>query len=264
VRAYWNDERWLTAWPKRERLTDTISPYLLDGMALQKGERVLDIGSGGGKTALAAAGAVGADGFVVGADISEPLTQLANHRAREAGVNNVAFRVADVQLDHIDGGPFDVAMSQFGVMFFDEPIVAFANIRGHLKPRGRLRFACWQSNERNPWFFAPVVAEFLTPPPPPAPGKSPTGPFALADQARTTSILEGAGFAEVRCTTFETAVDAPQDALVDDDQLAFMGVSQADMARACAIAGAHMARFKLPSGQSRFPLAFQIYDAKNV
>ena len=73
----------------------------------------------------------------------------------------------------VPGGPFDAAISQFGVMFFEEPVVGFANIRAHLVPGGRLVFACWQSSERNPWTFFPAVAEFVPPPPEPAPGKSP-------------------------------------------------------------------------------------------
>jgi SAM-dependent methyltransferase len=262
---YWNDERWLTVWPKRERLTDAITPFLLDGMALQPGERVLDVGSGGGKTTLAAARAVGAGGFVVGADVSEPMTELALQRTRHAGVDNVAFQIVDMQSgERIEGGPFDVAMSQFGVMFFDEPIVAFANLRAQLKPNGRLRFACWQSNAKNPWFFAPILAEFVSPSVPPAPGKSPTGPFALADPAWTASILEGAGFSAVRRTTFEIEVDAPQDALVDDVQLGVMGIPNEHLEKARDAVETHVARFKQPSGQSRFPLAFAIVDASTV
>jgi SAM-dependent methyltransferase len=261
---YWNGEHWTTTWPKRERITDAITPYLFDGMALRAGERVLDIGSGGGKTALAAAQSVGPDGSVVGADISEPLTRLAAQRAADAGIGNALFRVIDVQRDRIEGGPFDVALSQFGVMFFDEPVAAFANIRAHLKPDGRIRFASWQSAEKNPWLFAPAIAEFLPPPAPPAPGKSPTGPFALADPAWTTSILEAAGFSGVRRTTYEIEVEAPQDALVDDVQLAAIGVPEVNFAKARAAVDTYMARFKQPSGQSRFPLAFAIFDARNV
>ena len=112
------------------------------------GERVLDVGCGGGRTSLAAGEAVGMAGYVVGADISEPLRALADRRAQEAGAKNVSFRQVDMQTDTVPGGPFDVALSQFGVMFFDEPVTAFGNIRAHLKPGGRLAFACWQTGER--------------------------------------------------------------------------------------------------------------------
>ena len=140
-RRRWNDERWVAVWPKRERLTDAISDYLLDAAALRRGERVLDIGCGGGKTSMAAARLVGGEGMVVGADFSAPLSQLAGQRAAEAGLDNVDFRVLDVQTDTIEGGPFDVAISQFGVMFFDEPITAFRNVRAQLRPGGRRRMS---------------------------------------------------------------------------------------------------------------------------
>jgi ubiquinone/menaquinone biosynthesis C-methylase UbiE len=263
-RRRWNDERWVAVWPKRERLTDAISEYLLDAAALRSGDRVLDIGCGGGKTSMAAARLVGGDGAVVGADLSAPLSELAEQRAAEAGVKNVDFRVLDVQTDTIEGGPFDVAISQFGVMFFDEPVTAFRNIRAHLKPGGRIAFACWQAMECNPWFFAPAVAEFAQPPPTPAPGKSPTGPFALADPDLSAHILQSAGFANVRRTAHQIEVAVPKDSVVDEAQLRFVGIPEDKLAAAQAAVDAHMRQFKLENGLSRFPLAFQLLQADNA
>jgi SAM-dependent methyltransferase len=262
-RQRWNDERWAALWPKRERLTDAVTAFVLDAAALRPGERVLDVGCGGGKTSLAAARAVGVEGAVVGADLSTPLSVLASRRAGEAGAENVTFCVVDMQSDTVDGGPFDVALSQFGVMFFDEPVTAFANIRAHLKPGGRIAFACWQTGERNPWFFASAIADLLPPPLSPAPGKSPTGPFSLGDTAQTASILRSAGFLEVRSTVHDLAVDAPQDSIVDDAQLAFMGVPVDKLAIARTAVDHHMQQFVLSPVLSRFPLAFQVLQATN-
>jgi SAM-dependent methyltransferase len=260
----WNDERWVAVWPKRERLTDAISEYLLDAAALRSGERVLDIGCGGGKTSIAAARLVGGKGAVVGADLSVPLSELAEQRAADAGVENVVFRVLDVQTDTIGGGPFDVAISQFGVMFFDEPITAFRNIRAHLRPGGRIAFACWQAMERNPWFFAAAVAEFAPPPPTAAPGKSPTGPFALADPDTATHILQSAGFANIRRTARQIEIEVPEDSVVDEAQLRFIGIPEDKLVAAQAAVDAHMRQFKLQNGLSRFPLAFQLLQAGNA
>jgi SAM-dependent methyltransferase len=260
-RQRWNDARWAALWPKRERLTDAVTAYVLAAAALGPGERVLDVGSGGGKTAIAAAQAVGAGGAVVGADISVPLCALAAGRAAEAGVANVTFCTVDVQTDAVPGGPFDAAISQFGVMFFEEPVTGFANIRAHLVPGGRLAFACWQSPEQNPWLFASAIAAFVPPPPPPEPGKSPTGPFALADPERTTGILRAAGFVEIRRTPHEITVEAPRDSVVDDDQLEFMGVPEDQLAAAQAALDAHMRQFVVTPEVSRFPLAFQVFEA---
>jgi SAM-dependent methyltransferase len=225
---------------------------------------VLDVGCGGGRTAIAAARAVGPTGAVVGADLSAPLSALAERRAQESGVANVTFRVVDMQTDAVAGGPFDVALSQFGVMFFAQPVVAFANIRAHLAPGGRIAFACWQPADRNPWFFAAAIADLLPPPPEPAPGASPAGPFAFGDPEHVTGILRAAGFGDSRVTAYEIAVDAPPDTLVDDSQLLAMGVAPERLAQARAAVAGHMRQFDRGPTQSRFPLAFQIVEANNA
>ena len=188
-RLHWNDEGWVAVWPKRERLSDAITPFLIDALALQPGEQVLDIGCGGGKATIAAAKAVAPTGRAVGADISVKLTGLAARRAAEANVSNATFVVVDAQHDPVAGAPFDVAMSQLGVMFFDETVTAFTNIRAQLKPGARLAFACWQTVDRNPWFLGTVLGGVVPPPPPPAPGKNPIGPFSLGDPDRTIGLL---------------------------------------------------------------------------
>jgi ubiquinone/menaquinone biosynthesis C-methylase UbiE len=262
-RQRWNDERWAAVWARRERLTDEVTAFVLGAAALQPGQRVLDVGCGGGKTSLAAAQAVGPEGAVVGADLSTPLTAVASRRAAEAGAENVTFRVVDMQTDTVPGGPFDVAMSQFGVMFFDEPVTAFRNIRSHLKPGGRIVFACWQTVDRNPWFFAPAIAELLPKPAPPAPGKSPTGPFALADPVYTTGILRSAGFLEVHGAAHEITIEAPPDSVVDEAQFVSMGVPADKIAVAQTAVDDHMRQFVLSPTLSRLPLAFQVFQATN-
>lgn len=263
-RRRWNDERWIAVWPKRERFTNAVTPRLLDALALAPDERVLDVGCGGGIASIEAGRRVLPEGSVAGADLSTALVELARQRAREASADNVSFHVVDMQNDQVAGAPFDVAMSQFGVMFFDEPVTAFVNIAHHLREGGRIGFACWQSAERNPWFFAFALAPFLQPVPPPAEGKSPTGPFALADPERTAGILRDAGFSEIRRTAIEFTVDLPEDAIVDDEQLAFMGVADSDMPTARRAMDEHMAQFRLSPEVSRFPLALQIFGARRT
>jgi SAM-dependent methyltransferase len=259
-RARWNDDVWTMAWRKREVLTDSVTPLLLGAMEFGPGERVLDVGCGGGKATIAAARMVQPAGSVVGADISAALLSLARQRA--AGSDWVTFQLADMQVDHVGGGGFDVVMSQFGVMFFDEPVVAFRNLARHLRPGGRLGFACWQAMDRNPWFVGPVLAPFVPAPPPLAPGKSPTGPFAFGDPDRVRDILQDAGFTGIRVELHAHEVDVPESAVVDDAQLVFMGVGTDAIDDARKAVASLMERFATDDGMRRFPLAFQIVNAR--
>jgi SAM-dependent methyltransferase len=264
----WNDRRWTDAWPSRERLTDAVSPFLVAAADPRPGQRVSDIGCGGGALTITLARAVGPSGEVVGYDISAPLLALAARRSAEAGVGNVRFVEADVQAADWEDAPGDLAVSQFGVMFFDEPTAAFAAIRQHLVPGGRFVFACWQGVEHNPWHLGTALRGLVPPPKVPAPGKSPVGPFALGDDEYVRELLEAAGFAEVLSTSHETTVRAPGSAVVDPTLFGFMGIPQERQDEAMAIADRHLDGFAvagLADGDEQrlydFPLAFMIYEA---
>ncbi|MDQ2708801.1 MAG: class I SAM-dependent methyltransferase [Actinomycetota bacterium] len=261
-RRRWNDEYWASVWPSREQLTDAVTDVLLGHLDLAAGQRVLDVGSGGGGTALAVARRVGPAGSVVGADISRPLVHYATRRAEEQGVANVRFVVADAQSESIDGAPFDAAASQFGVMFFEEPTTAFANIRAHTVPGGGLAFACWQPADRNPWHAGHAVGRFLEPPPQPAQGKSPTGPFSLGDATRTAEVVAAAGWAGVERTPYELPVTVEQEAIaIDDAQLAFMGVPDSQLDEARRAVEHHVAGLRRDDGRCDVVLAFQVFTA---
>ena len=167
----WNDDRWVAAWPKRERLTEALTPYLLGAIdaGAPSGPRVCDIGCGGGALAIALGGAVGTTGQVVGIDISAPLVELARERASQGGAATVAFVVGDVQTGGLGPEPFELVVSQLGVMFFDEPLAAFGAIRAGLLPGGRFVFASWQGVEQNPWHTGTALRPFVPPPRLPAP-----------------------------------------------------------------------------------------------
>jgi SAM-dependent methyltransferase len=260
-RRRWNDDRWTSVWPRREQLTGSVTPILLDRLALAGGERVLDVGSGAGVASLAAAARVGPAGSVRGADISAQLVRFATERAAAAGVGNVDFVLADVQHDRIPGAPFDVAMSQFGVMFFDRPAVAFANLAAQVAPGGLLGFACWQEMERNPWHLGHAIRPFVAPPPPPAEGCRPTGPFTLGDGERTAALVAGAGWRDVVRTTHELTVTVTRDAIVDDDGLEQLGIPDDRRAEAAAAIDAHLAAMDRGDGTYAAPLAVQVFTA---
>jgi SAM-dependent methyltransferase len=258
----WNDEHWAAVWPRREQLTSAVTDLLLEHLRPTEGQRVLDVGSGGGTTAFAVARRIGGGGSVVGADISTPLVRFATGRAQEQGLANVRFTVADVQQQQIGGGPFDAVLSQFGVMFFDEPAAAFANIRAHAVPGARLAFACWQPADRNSWYAGHAVARFVEPPPPPPPGKSPAGPFALGDADRTAAVLVAAGWTDVEHTPYQVSVAAEREAIMlDDEQMAFMGITDDQLADARRALDEHLAGLQRDDGRYEAPLAFQIFTA---
>jgi len=258
----WNDPGWAGSWPKREQLTAGVTPYLLKAIDAGGGQRICDIGSGGGVLALALAPEVEPAGEVVGLDISAPLTELATQRAVDAGVTNARFVQMDVQTDGFDGAaPFDIAVSQFGVMFFDEPTKAFTSVRRLLRPGGRLVFACWQGVERNPWHTATALRGMLSAPPTPAPGKSPVGPFALGDDEYVGEILEAAGFTGVQAMPYSITLQGAAEAVVDVSLLSFMGVPPDRLDDALGLVTRHLAQFSAGEDRFDYPLAFWIVEA---
>jgi SAM-dependent methyltransferase len=258
----WNDDRWTSKWPQREVLTESTSTYLISALGLTPGERAVEIGSGSGRTSLEVAALVGPSGALTAVDVSEALTDSARARAQKGGVSNVSFVVADAQTQEIPGGPFDVAYSKFGVMFFDEPVVAFANIFGVVRGGGRLVFVCWQPVERNTWHTGSVLKPYVPLPVPPGPGKSATGPFTLGDPAHTTSVLEAAGFVSVSHSDHDIVISAPAQAVFDRSQLEFYGVAPGDEDAAMSSIAVHLARFHVVGDRYDFPLAFSVYTAR--
>jgi SAM-dependent methyltransferase len=259
----WNDEQWAAAWPQRERLTNEVSPFLLDAAGAGAGQRVCDIGCGGGMLTLALAQRVGLGGEAIGIDISAPLLELARSRASEAAVSNARFVQMDMQTGVLGGEPLDLAVSQFGVMFFDEPTVAFAAIRRHLIPGGRLVFACWQGVECNPWYGRGALRSLLAPPPTPPPGKSPIGPFVLGDDEYVRDVLTAAGFVSVESAAQETTVRAPASAVIDPSQFRIMGVPPEKETEALALVERHLERFAVGPDVYEYPLAFRLYQSVN-
>jgi SAM-dependent methyltransferase len=257
----WNNEAWAAAWPQRERLTEAVTTSLMAAVRGRAGQRICDIGCGGAGLTIELAKAVGPEGEVVGFDISAPLVELARKRVDDAGISNVQFVETDVQTRSWDGPPFDLAASQFGVMFFDEPTAAFAAIRRLLVPDARFVFACWQGVERNPWHSGSALRRLLPPPRTPEPGKSPVGPFALGDDEYVHEVLEAAGFVDVEGTAHEMKVRAPASAVVDHSLLPLMGVAPEDEDDAVAILDAHVAQFAVGGDVYEYPLAFRVYEA---
>jgi SAM-dependent methyltransferase len=161
---------------------------------VRPGERILDIGCGAGATSIAIARRVMPEGSVVGVDISPQLLAVARRRASGLAV---AFVEADAATAALNPD-FDAAFSRFGVMFFDDPVAAFAHLRTRLRAGGRLVFLCWRALQDNVWATAPIEAlrpmlrSAVAPPDPDAPG-----PFAFADRGKIERILSEAGWRDI-------------------------------------------------------------------
>jgi SAM-dependent methyltransferase len=206
MRDYWNGaagEKWVRL---ESILDEQLRPFgdaVLAAARLQPGEHVLDVGCGCGATTLEAARAVASKGRAIGADLSRGMLERARQRAQSFGLAQAHFEAADAQVHPFGRSVYDAVISRFGVMFFENPEAAFANLARAAKRGGRLAFVCWQSVAVNPWMALPMMAalQFVKldrPSDPNAPG-----PFAFADADRVRSILASSGWTSVNSHSLE-------------------------------------------------------------
>ncbi|MEU4443304.1 methyltransferase domain-containing protein [Actinosynnema sp. NPDC050801] len=184
----WNGyegHHWADNHDRYDAVNSGFNDVLLTAAAIAPDHRVLDIGCGNGRISRLAARRAA---HVLGVDLSGPM--LARARASATGVPNLTFEQGDAQVFPFPPHAFDVAVSRFGVMFFADPVAAFANIRGALRPGGRLVFL----SMRDLGDMAGVFEAF---------GGAPVwtsteiGPLSLADPAVIDRVLTGAGFTDV-------------------------------------------------------------------
>jgi SAM-dependent methyltransferase len=207
----WQDaagRRWAELQERTDAQLCALGRAALERVNPLPGERALDVGCGAGQSTLELAELVGPRGSVVGVDVSEPLLARAKERVKAAGLSNIELVLANAATFRVEP-PVDLIFSRFGVMFFDEPVAAFAHLRTLLVSGGRLGFVCWQPLEVNPWANAPLAAVRQLRPEHPLvellqPGKP--GPFAFSDPEVVRGILRGAGFAELDVTPHEMDV----------------------------------------------------------
>jgi SAM-dependent methyltransferase len=206
--AAMQDELRVGAWSEVKDLLELqlapLGRHALVALAPQPGEHVLDIGCGGGETALELALAVAPLGSVVGIDSSAAV--LAHALRAADGQDGVRFVRADAQTYPFKPGSFDAAFSRFGVMFFADPVAAFRNIAQSLKPQGRLAFVCWRALAENPLDYVALNAASPLLPPQAASDPTAPGPFAFADRDRVKAILVTAGFDQIRIAAHDDLV----------------------------------------------------------
>jgi SAM-dependent methyltransferase len=196
----WNGSagrHWVAHEDRHDRMLASLTSRLVRAAGVSVDDKILDIGCGCGETSrIAARKASG--GEVLGVDISGPILDRARARAEQEGLRNLRFEQADAESAPLPPAHFDLAMSRFGIMFFNDPQAGFDTIARALRPGGRFAFLCWQEALQNEHIVVPfsVLAGYGTLPDIGTPGAP--GPFSLADPDRIRELLTKAGCGDVR------------------------------------------------------------------
>jgi len=259
-RQYFTDPKRVERWPTREPFTEVAIAPLLDAADLQPGQRICDIGCGGGMTSLRAAQLVGPSGSVVGIDISPAMVALAESRPHPTKVTYVE---ADAQTNDL-GGPFDRIISQFGLMFFEDPVAAFANLGRHLTSGGSLHGVVWQAIDHNLSFMAHRMAArgFARATPGGATGQ--VGAFAFADRDLVDGYLMAAGFTPAIWNLHSLVRPSTLDEVVTKETLLLAGIDERVVDDAYEQAVAELAEVTDEHGVVHCPLEIQVLSTSKA
>ncbi len=216
-RTRWNGidgEYWISHQDSLDRTLAPVTGPLLEFAGPRAGSTVIDVGCGCGATTIELARAVGPAGRVVGIDVSGAMLAVAAERLRQSA--NASCLLGDAAELPLSDLRADLIVSRFGVMFFGDPVAAFANLRTGLAPGGRLRFACWRPIGENPWLRIPLHAVYEHAPRLPKPDPEEPGPFAFGETARVARILRAAGFTAPSFTPLDIQMDLAAGGTLED------------------------------------------------
>jgi SAM-dependent methyltransferase len=187
VAAGWERRRefvWAASRPVSERLVELLAP--------EPGDTVLELAAGAGDTGYLAVDRIGPSGRLITSDFVPEIVDSARRRAEEIGLEHIDFRILDAGSLDLPDESVDGVLCRWGFMLVPEPAVAFAETRRVLRPGGRVSFTVWGNADENPWASAigeTLLARELVPPPEPdAPG-----PFRLGDRDRVHALVEAGG-----------------------------------------------------------------------
>lgn len=214
--ARWNGpagHAWVAAEAVVDELFKPLEDLLVEAVPAGNDGRVLDVGCGTGGTTVAVARRLGPAGHCVGIDISGPMVDAARARAEREGAS-ASFIRADAQDHTFEPAAFDTIISRFGVMFFDDSVRAFANLRRAARGDAGLRFIAWRDAAENP--FMTTAERAAAPLLPDLPTRRPDGPgqFALADAGRIRRILEESGWGGIDIRPIDVTCVLPEAELV--------------------------------------------------
>ena len=179
-----------------------VSVAMIDGLALQPGQRVLELAAGPGDTGFMAAELIRPGGTLISSDGAEAMLGVARARAAQTGTDNVEFAQLELEWIDLPTAAVDAVLCRWGIMLVVDPDAAAHEIRRVLRPGGRAAFAVWDSPERNPWAtitsHTMVALGHADPPDPTGPGM-----FRLAADGALQEVLQSAGFEDVTVRTVE-------------------------------------------------------------
>jgi ubiquinone/menaquinone biosynthesis C-methylase UbiE len=179
-----------------------VSAAMIDGLALQPGQRVLELAAGPGDTGFLAAELIRPGGTLISSDGAEAMVEVARARAAEASIDNVEFSQLELEWIDLPTASVDAVLCRWGIMLTVDPEAAAHEIRRVLRSGGRAAFAVWGSPDRNPWATIPgqamIALGHAEPPDPKAPGM-----FRLAADGALQELLESAGFVDVSVESVE-------------------------------------------------------------
>ncbi|ALX13505.1 SAM-dependent methyltransferase [Burkholderia cepacia JBK9] len=221
--ALWNGpsgRAWVDAQAPMDRMFEPFETLLADAAAASSARSVLDVGCGTGAVTLAVARRLGANARCTGIDISARMIDAARGRAGRSGLD-ARFVCADVQTHAFEPASVDLIVSRLGVMFFDDPVRAFANLRHAARPGARMQFVAWRGPADNP--FMTTAERVAAPLLPNLPARQPGAPgqFAFGDRQRIASVLSDSGWTGIVIEPVDRACALPEAAL--DDYIARLG-----------------------------------------
>jgi SAM-dependent methyltransferase len=193
-------ERRAAGWGRRaDRMREfgmPVSSWMIDQLALQPGQTVLELGAGAGDTGFLAAELIRPGGKLISSDAADAMVEVARARSRELGIDNVEFKRLDLEWIDLETATVDAALCRWSLMLIVDPAAALREIRRVVTPGGRIAAAVWDEASRNPWATTPIRALVeLGHAEPPDPGEP--GMFALAGDELLPELLEAAGFTEI-------------------------------------------------------------------
>ena len=214
--ALWNGvagRAWVDTQKTLDRMFEPFERMLVEAVAAAGRRRILDVGCGTGGTTLAVARRLGTDGACTGIDISAPMIAAARRRADDEGLP-VRFVCGNAQDHAFDAAGLDMIVSRFGVMFFDDPVAAFANLRRAVADEADLCCIAWRSAAENPFMTTAerAAAPLLPDLPPRRAGAA--GQFAFADRARVHGILDESGWSAIDVTPIDVECRMPEKDLI--------------------------------------------------